>query len=386
MKILLKMKTMIMKTNFSNLFSTGIAVLVIVALMLPGCAPIVSPVGIVSTPYNNSLQITTSPTTHTIPTSQIAATPVPPLKMVLAVVPANCYLDFSPDFEWMTKYCGPGGILKVGKFGETQMATLFEGGLHKAFFSPDSKKLVVLAHENISSQDAVWLYDVENWQAPKKLLSFASTGVATWSPDSKAIAIDYLVKGYALSILYIDGTIKNLLTYNDVRSPDVGYFRGGFGPTWSPDSQKIAYVNDSIYDTQPVQIHTVDVITGKKELLYAGKPGEAGFKPLWSPDGNMIALGDFLKESHPIYIYNIKEKTFTAFGDFYLDYTAAWSPDSKYLAVCNAPKESYVISVANNQIVNLNENHCSSVQGWKGNDNIIVHLQGPEIYSIHFSK
>ena len=130
----------------------------------------------------------------------------------------------------------------------------------------------------------------------------------------------------------------------------------------------------------------MNVATGNKELLYSGKPGEVGYNPVWSPDGNMIALGNFLEESHPIYVYNIKEKTFTAFGDFYFDYTAAWSPDSKYLAVCNDPKGSYVISVATGQIINLNENYCSSVRGWEGNDNIIVSLQGPTIYSIPFPR
>jgi len=368
----------------------------LLVLTLVSCAPAgdVTPT-VIATPPSFTPR-PTSPNTRTMQPSQITTATVFPSKILLANAPANCYLEVSPNIEWMEFYCNPGKTLKVGKVGEeAQMVTLFEGGVRNSFFSPDSKKLLVLARDPIKSHDAFWLYDVGNWQVPKKLLSVSSDGAATWykatwSPDSKAIALNYFEEGYTLSILYLDGRVKNLLTYEDVRTPNVGHQRGGFGPAWSPDSKKIAYVsddlNDDLLDFQPVQIHIVDVATGKKELVFSGNSGENGYNPMWSPDGSMIAFGPFVEESHPIYVYNIKEKTFTAFGDFYFHYTMSWSPNSKYLAVCNAPRGFYVISVATGQIVNLNENYCSSVRGWKGNDNIIVSLQGQAIYIIPFQR
>jgi WD40 repeat protein len=381
-----------MKTIISKSLFIAVAVSLIVLLILFGCDQHGLPIEITSTPHS-SLPMATSPTSPTVATSQTVTATVLPSTILVADAPPNgCYLELSPNIEWMTNYCTPAKMLKVGKVGEeAQMMTLFEEGVRNFFFSPDSQKLLVLARDPVAPHDSFWLYNVGNWQSPKKLLSVSSGGAATWykatwSPDSEVIALNYFEEGYALSILYLDGTVKNLLTSDDVRSPAVGYMRGGFGPTWSPDSKKVAYVSDKMFETQPVQIHTVDVATGEKELLYSGKPGESGFNPVWSPDGNMIALGTFSEESHPIYIYNIKEKTFTAFGDFYFHYTAAWSPDSKYLAVCNHIKGAYVISVLTGQIINLNVSPCPIVYGWKGNDNIVVSLQGQAIYLIPFQR
>jgi Tol biopolymer transport system component len=293
-------------------------------------------------------------------------------KVALAKIPDNCSLAaLSPDIEWMVIHCFPGEIGKAGRIGSSETVTLLNGDGAAMTFSPDSKKLLVVTRE------AIWLFNVGDWQNPKKL--FSAGGVATWAPDGQSIAISYIKEGYALSILYLDGTVKNLLTETDVHKI-IGPGNDFFGPAWSPDSKKIAYVSTDSWQPQPVQIRTVEIATGKKELLYSGKPGEIGFNPVWSPDGNKITLGTFLEESHPIYIYDIKEKTFTASGDFYFDYFRGWSPDSKYLAICDS-KRLRVISTATNQVIDVYD--CDTFLGWKGNDHIIIQ-QNSDLYSIPF--
>ena len=294
-------------------------------------------------------------------------------------IPDNCNLaDLSHNFKWIAIYCGK--AFEVAEVGSAQWIPLFQSPKAAVVFSPDSTKL--LAWSTTTFVATFELFDVNDWYSHKFLLNSPSAGTITWSPDSQSVAISYLNKGFALSILHLNGTVDNLLTY-----ADVGYEFGdgseGFGPAWSPDSKNIAYVHPYLSETLPVQINTVEVATGKKRLLYSGRPGEVASYPVWSPDGRMISIHTlFPKEPYPVYIYDTVKNALTGVRGLPFDYGTVWSPDSKYIAGCDDKNRLHILSVLNNQDIVLDQD-CSTFLVWKGPSQIIIYL-GTALYLISF--
>jgi Tol biopolymer transport system component len=290
--------------------------------------------------------------------------------MLISKLPSECVpVALSNDFALIVIRCGAESILKLLEVNSERTVTLFEQVAYSAEFSPNNKQLAIAA-ENFNGGDAVWLFDVGNWETPRMLRSYSNSfgTELRWAPDGQSLAVSYIEDGYALSILNLDGTIRNLLTYDDVHKIN-GPGNNLFGPAWTPDGRQIAYVSTDSFMPQPVQLQIVDVLTGEKELIYSGKLGEIGFNPIWSPDGRNIAFGSFLEKSHPIYIFNVKDKTLMAIGNFYLGYSAAWSPNGEYLAVCN--QEIYIISTSSGRITNFKEECTNPILAWQGNNRIV---------------
>jgi WD40 repeat protein len=279
--------------------------------------------------------------------------------------------------------CATTDTLKVRKVASGEVVTLSDR-VGSESFSPDGQKLAIAIYDEEGDKHSIWLYTIGEWQTPKLLLSYTSIfrpGLI-WSPDSQSIAIPYLEEGVALSNLYLDGTHKNLLTYDDVQ---YDYAPGGrFNMSWSPDGKKILYTtyteNDPLQSlSQAIRLRVVDVVTGQKELLFSGKPGEAAFFPIWSPNGSLITFQPSRLEKYMrVYFYDLENKTLTGIGDFPNGYSAAWSPDSKHLAVCST--WLYIITVATGQIDDLGET-CSSFLSWQGNSRVIVQ-QNYVLYAI----
>ena len=203
----------------------------------------------------------------------------------LAHIPPDCLLlAISPNIVWVVVDCTSGLGLEIGRAGQPQLTPLFaaafdEHARYAVAFSPNDQKLVV-----VRSNGTVWLFDVGNWQSPKTLFQNSTQySVPIWAPDSKSIAITYLHNDQALSILELDGTFKDLLRYSEVHKA-VGSVANLFGPSWSPDGTKLAYViTTDLLNPDPIQFWTINAVTGDKELLYSGKTGEVGYSPAWSP-------------------------------------------------------------------------------------------------------
>ncbi len=158
----------------------------------------------------------------------------------------------------------------------------------------------------------------------------------------------------------LDGTYKNLIAFDEVHtgtmpSGATKYALGMFGPTWSPDGRKIAYVIEKIWWTSAIQLWTVEVASGKKELLYSGKVGEVGYEPEWSPDGTKIlVVNDMSDYNHnAMYIYNVKQRTFSVLLGLQFPNQTIWSPDGQHIAFCNNVGQ-YVISLSTRDISLVN--------------------------------
>ncbi|MBN1272975.1 MAG: PD40 domain-containing protein [Candidatus Aminicenantes bacterium] len=157
----------------------------------------------------------------------------------------------------------------------------------------------------------------------------ASPGYAerypAWSPDGKYVAYWSDRSGeYELTICNVrDGSEEKKLT-----SYGPGY---RYQIYWSPDSQKIAFVDKTmtilIFDLKTKKT----VKAGKGLWMYEGDL--RNFKPGWSPDSRWLAYsrGDANRTGN-IYLYDTKlNKLHQVTSHFYFDYQPVFDPDGKYL-------------------------------------------------------
>jgi tricorn protease len=185
--------------------------------------------------------------------------------------------------------------------------------------SPDAKRVVVEARGELFSVPA------EN--GPVLNLTNSSGAFdqfPAWSPNGKWIA--YWSDKSGEYELWIQETQTGV----DKKLTNIG--RGmGFQLFWSPDSKKIAYIND-LQEIKVLTVASGEAITIDKTTLLP-YPALRGFRLDWSPDNNWITYskaGDNLNSA--IYLYNLPEKKLhKATAGFYNDTYPAFDPSGKYL-------------------------------------------------------
>jgi tricorn protease len=145
-----------------------------------------------------------------------------------------------------------------------------------------------------------------------------------WSPDGKSIAYFSDASGeYQLHIRDQDGLSAPKVI--DL-GPNPSYY---YGPHWSPDSKRIAFVDKHL------RIWYVDVAGGKPVKVDTGVRGGFGSQsqPTWSPDSQWIAYSrDLESELHAIFLYSIATQTATQITDGMSNATnPVFDPNGKYL-------------------------------------------------------
>ncbi len=192
-------------------------------------------------------------------------------------------------------------------------------------WSPDGKKIAFTSHRN-GGNIQIFVMDSDG-QNPIRLTNEVWDENPDWSPDGQKIAfIGYKHAGG-------DGDVWDSDIY--VMDPDgknrtrISRERGNnYDPTWSPDGQRIAFVNSR----RTTDIYVMDS-NGKnlKRLTH-----DVGYnrEPSWSADGQSIAyvLSDFLFGKFQIYVMDIDGENRRKLTHGRFDLNPAWSPDSKMLA------------------------------------------------------
>jgi tricorn protease len=187
--------------------------------------------------------------------------------------------------------------------------------------SPDGNRVVVQARGELFDLPAT-----EGYVANLTNSSGSAERYPAWSPDGKTIACWSDSTGeYQLTLYDMTGNKKPIT---------VTTFKNGFNYSiyWSPDSKKIAYVD------QTMSINYIDLNTGvvtkadKGKYLFEG--GLRGFKIAWSPDSKWFsyARGTLNPATRTIFLYNTEEnKAFQITSGYYSDGSPTFSTDGKYL-------------------------------------------------------
>jgi Tol biopolymer transport system component len=236
-------------------------------------------------------------------TIQLTGVPVGSHNVSLAGLAPNCRLQ-SPNPVELEVTLGQSvtAAFQVSCLGASQVIA-FTGnapGLLAAFIvSPDGKGLTKLTPDTLLERDPLWSPDGQKLLVVRvdpsflfealyvmnadgsdrtELVSATSVVDYRWSPDGTRIAfsLGHMAGSQLVSDLWVmraDGSGKMKLDSN------------AESPTWSPDGQQIAYVQDNISP----QIRIVSSAGGGGDRRLT-PDSLATIQPAWSPDGSLIAF------------------------------------------------------------------------------------------------
>ena len=190
-------------------------------------------------------------------------------------------------------------MIDVNSLGYTRLGT-FNDGVQGPSWSPDSSRLVAFLHrsdiyviDTVTSNESRIISDMGESGKLYKLYDDAD-----WSPDGKYLALTGYLDGYAgpstittapLSAALIDDGIDRGAPYPVMQelSDELGPVQGDT-PRWSPDSDRIAYV-DSWAHNPTIYVINAD---GTGKVAVASHPALtwwASHSLSWSPDGQQLA-------------------------------------------------------------------------------------------------
>ncbi len=194
--------------------------------------------------------------------------------------------------------------------------------LQDAGISPTGQRAVVAARGDVFTLPAE--------HGPVTNLETTSASASrhpAWSPDGRSIAYWSDRTGeYELTIEPADGS-GDARTVTDLGP---GYRYRIF---WSPDSKKVAYID------QAMRIQLTDVASGRTAQIGKGnyfyQGGLASFVASWSPDSRYVAYGgDLPSRTGAIFVYDTRAgESHQVTHGFYNASEPAFDPEGKYLYV-----------------------------------------------------
>ena len=191
--------------------------------------------------------------------------------------------------------------------------------LQSATVSPDGKRVIVQARGELFNLPAK-----EGFVANLTQTSGVAERSPAWSPDGKQIAYWSDAGGeYQLVIRNMEnGQTRTITSFTDGFKYDI---------FWSPDSEKLAYVN------QAMEIQFIDVTSGALTTIDKGRYMYEGtlsnFSVSWSPDSRWLTYSIGLNRvSSVVFIYDINSKIkHQVTSGFYSDSNPVFSADGKQL-------------------------------------------------------
>lgn len=236
------------------------------------------------------------------------------------------YDSFSPDLNLMAMVNGgqkasdPNIGVYIWNFQQQHRLTL-PAGVYAgtSAWSPDSRYLL---YQAIQTDKRISL-DVWDIRARQKVSSytdakFAGADIVYWSPDGSKIAL--YSKDQNQFLLLAARPLQPLFTLEGLASVEAF--------TWSPDSQRIAFVIGSP-DRSAWSIQIWDLPSRRKsqEIAFQGKVNFFYSNLAWSPDGTHIVT----LAHGQLRLFQAEGKFSSEVLDENLQGLAVWSPDSKHL-------------------------------------------------------
>ena len=229
-------------------------------------------------------------------------------------------------------------------------------------WSPDGQKIAFSSYRN-GGNIQIFVMDSDG-QNPIRLTNEANDKNPAWSPDGKKIAFDgYGEKGlpgavWTIQIYVMDSDGKNRKRLTDGPAHNLN-------PSWSPDSQRIAFESTRHVATE---IYVMNADGTKQERLTNN--GVADEDPSWSPDGQKIAFSSSLvfvgadaqEGDYEIYVMDINGANRRMLTENVVQDThPSWSPDGQWIAyeswTFRNPIEIHVITAEGEYLMRLSELH-----------------------------
>ena len=229
-------------------------------------------------------------------------------------------------------------------------------------WSPDGKKIAFSSYRN-GGNIQIFVMDSDG-QNPIRLTDEANDKNPAWSPDGRKIAFDgYGEEGLPGAVwtiqIYVmdsDGKNRKRLTNGAAHNSD---------PSWSPDSQRIAFVSTRHVATE---IYVMNADGRKQERLTDNRVVDED--PSWSPDGQKIAFSSSLvfrgfddrEGDNEIYVMDSDGNNRRMLTDNVVDDTRpSWSPDGQVIAyeswTFGKPSEVHLITAEGTYLMRLSELH-----------------------------
>jgi Tol biopolymer transport system component len=183
---------------------------------------------------------------------------------------------------------------------------LFE---YNACFSADGKSVLFTSERNGDGQSDIFRCRPDGAEVQPLVTGPSVDDASTLSPDGTRLAFVSTRNGYRANIWLLElrsGNMRNLTGAPNVQGDPSGP-NGFFRPSWSPDSQWLAFSSDRNTDwrghdggkgwehTQELSVYVIRA-DGSGFRRIAAKPGYCLGSPKWSPDGKRVVFYEMTTE------------------------------------------------------------------------------------------
>ena len=269
-------------------------------------------------------------------------------------------LDWSPDGARIAYVSNRGGlyIYDLGTGGVEQI-TDDASDDYRPVWSPDGTRIAYM------SGSWVYVYDLDTGRVERINDPDDGwvTGQPVWSPDGARLLYQSGWEGGRVVFVYDVGTGRV------GQIPNHSYYGHSWYPVWSPDGGHIAYMNlwdarsDSegwtVSGSERYGLYVYDLGAGRVEQITDN--GSHDYGPVWSPDGGRIAYVSDLDGDFEVFVYDLgagRVEQITDNGSH--DYGPVWSPDGgriAYVSDLDGDDDVFVYDLGAGRVEQITDNN-----------------------------
>ena len=277
-----------------------------------------------------------------------------------------CFKDENGDWASLSSKSSDQRVATVRTLGS---------GVTVTGVGPGTAKVTVIARAPGGPSETV-SFSVTVLMIRQLTYDFGGAWGPAWSPDGTRIAFvsgrhtglgAFLNEG-EIYVVNLDGSGETRLTRSGGTSD---------GPTWSPDGSRIMFWSDG-------EIHVMEA-DGSDAINLTKNAGLDGY-PAWSPDGSRFAFTSGRDGNAEIYVMNADGSGATNLTNNAADdWNPVWSPDSRRIAFISSRNagiaDIYLMNADGSGQANLTYSHASdSHPAWSPDGTRIAFTASPRFY------